>query len=329
MQQLNASPFDGRLRSAPSKVPITVLGVIMTSIALLFVVSSSLITNIPAFLIINQVKSGTLPSRVVLNQPNSTSITPNELLPNPEARNTPETSDLIAFREDPTVSVEKKSQLIGFTRSSAQIIWRVLDTIRSIFIALFSKLRGLRIPLISSASSASTRPFDSLTFNPNPFRVSRGVINDHLETDINLLPITPEQRETLLATFTQIIEAVKANPEVYGSRPVITPHGVYRYYAASDWQPLYNGRSYLDSILATLQYRHSERLDDRPSYFASSISSTQSLSSSSSLVYVSPAADKQQRAVLYLKVSRYDTNAAKSPASAAEMIRMVALAVER
>lgn len=68
-------------------------------------------------------------------------------------------------------------------------------------------------------------------------------VNDHLEMELEAIPaITQEQRTRVYSAF----ELVRSNDTIARFAEEValplTPHLVYRYFAATDWAPLYNGK---------------------------------------------------------------------------------------
>jgi hypothetical protein len=82
--------------------------------------------------------------------------------------------------------------------------------------------------------------------NPSPAGNSPPPVTDRFEMDVNLLPLTKQQHQQLLTIYHNLHHNVLNSTllaEAAATNFPITPHVIYRYLAASEWESNYMGKT--------------------------------------------------------------------------------------
>lgn len=121
----------------------------------------------------------------------------------------------------------------------------------------------------------------------------------HMEMDIDLLPLTPAQRQRLDSTYSTLLSLLddSLRHQAQATHMPISRHLVYRYLEATDWADKYNDLvSFEQAIIDTIQWRYAFGVH-QPRRDALALQST-------GLCYVSNQQDKRGRPMLTLKINR-------------------------
>jgi len=124
------------------------------------------------------------------------------------------------------------------------------------------------------------------------------VASDHLETALDELSLTSDQRQVVLSTMDspRILGNDTLRTRAKASRMKVTAHLAFRYLQSSEWVGHYHGRSISDSIVDTVEWRFNY---DFPRLDTSGVGRLVQ----KGLAYISPVLDKRGRAIFYVRGS--------------------------